>query len=90
MGTWHGSTTAGRLVEHAQEHDTVIQLSEDVVRLVHRPKRIEDLLTTMVREIAHYGQDSLRIPAALAAMLDDSPRRHTPDTARRSMSSGTR
>ncbi len=45
--------------------------SEDVVRLVHRPQRIEDLLTTMVREIAHYGQDTLRIPAALAAMLDD-------------------
>lgn len=45
--------------------------ADEVVRLVHRPQRIEDLVTTAVREVMHYGKDSLRVPAALAMMLDD-------------------
>lgn len=41
------------------------------VRVVHHPQRVEDLLGLAVREIAHYGRDSLRIGPRLTAMLDD-------------------
>jgi uncharacterized membrane protein len=41
------------------------------VRLVHQPQRIEDLLVQTVRELAHYGRETLRLPAELRGVLDD-------------------
>ena len=59
------------MTEHLLSPDDVVGSLVPEADAAHGKIRIEDLLTTMVREIAHYGQDSLRIPAALAAMLDD-------------------
>ncbi len=47
-------------------------LDEDgKVRVVHRPQHVTGLLELGVREIAHYGSDSVRILPRLAAMLID-------------------
>lgn len=41
------------------------------VRVVHDPQSIEGHIRLAVEEIAHYGSDSVQIPARLRDMLDD-------------------
>lgn len=74
-------TTASQVVdaEHrvlrlaVQRHDPPAQLCDDdgVVRVVHRPQTVADLLELAVAEIAHWGSDSLQVPTRLRTMLDD-------------------
>lgn len=74
-------TTASQVVdaEHrilrlaVQRHDAPRQLCDDdgVVRVVHRPQTVAELLELAVAEIAHWGRDSLQVPARLRAMLED-------------------
>lgn len=61
---------AHHLVTRAAPSPYVVD-EEDAVRLVHVPQQIEELLSTIVREIAHYGRESLRVPPTLVAMIDD-------------------
>ncbi|EYR62572.1 hypothetical protein N866_07365 [Actinotalea ferrariae CF5-4] len=74
-------TTASQVVdaEHralrlaVQRYDPPARLVDDEgrLRVVHRPQTVADLLQLAVREIAHWGRDSLQIPVRLRAMLDD-------------------
>lgn len=74
-------TTASQVVdaEHrvlrvaVQRHDPPARLCDDdgVVRVVHRPQTVAQLLELAVAEIAHWGSDSLQVPTRLRTMLDD-------------------
>ncbi|WP_225754988.1 DUF2254 domain-containing protein [Actinotalea sp. Marseille-Q4924] len=74
-------TTASQVVdgEHralrlaVQRHDPPARLTDDQghLRVVHRPQTVAVLLSLAVREIAHWGRDSLQIPVRLRSMLDD-------------------
>ena len=41
------------------------------VRVVHRPPTVSELLRLALEEVAHYGGDSIQIPAKLQRVLDD-------------------
>ncbi|WP_021010616.1 DUF2254 domain-containing protein [Agrococcus sp. TF02-05] len=45
--------------------------SGGVVRLVHRPQRVEQLIDLALAEPLHYGRGSLQVPRRIEAMLDD-------------------
>ena len=45
--------------------------ADGMVRVVHRPQAIEGLIELGVREISHYGADTLRVVPRLRAMLED-------------------
>jgi uncharacterized membrane protein len=74
-------TTASQVVdaEHrvlrvaVRRHDPPARLCDDdgIVRVVHRPETVAQLLELAVAEIAHWGSDALQVPARLRAMLDD-------------------
>lgn len=57
-----------------------------VVRIVHDPQSVEDLLELAVAEINHHGKDSLQVPTRIRAMLADldeaSAPRYRPAIAR--------
>ncbi|WP_206436432.1 DUF2254 domain-containing protein [Corynebacterium hylobatis] len=44
---------------------------EGLVRVVHQPQRIADMLYEVIREIHFYGSDSAMIPRLLRIMVDD-------------------
>ena len=41
------------------------------VRVVHQPQAVSDLIDLAVMEIAHFGKDTLQVPARLRRMLED-------------------
>lgn len=55
-----------------QRFDLPRVVSHDgVVRLVHRPQEVEDLMDLSVEEVLHYGHDSLQVPRRVLAMVED-------------------
>lgn len=45
--------------------------SDERLRLVHRPQRVEQLIDLALAEPLHYGRGSLQVPRRLLQMLDD-------------------
>ncbi len=60
-----------RILVTRREPSPYVSDAAGVVRLVHRPQGIEQMLRLGVEEIAHYGDDSPRVCRRLQAMLED-------------------
>ena len=45
---------------------------EGVVRLVHRPQRVDELIDLALEEVLHYAGGTLQVPRKVIAMLQDA------------------